>query len=98
MFNCAQSATMPGGPSLVQSNHRGHDAGFARMHVPLRRPAILVARETLCHDRIAGVLDVAGDEFVADGVPRQALRSTVIEPRELKQLAPHTLEGFDGLP
>src|SRR5580704_12777564 len=84
--------------SLVQSNDRRHDARLARMHIALRGPTVLVAREPLCHDRIAGVLDVAGDEFVANGVPRQALRSTVIESGELKQLAPHTLECLDGFP
>lgn len=54
--------------------------------------------EALRHDRMPRVLDIAGDDLVADGVPRQALRPTVIEPGELEQLAPHALEGLDGLP
>src|SRR5665213_3354377 len=92
----AQSAAAPGVWSLVQSNDRGHHPRFARVHVALRRPAILVARVPLRHDRIAGVLDIPRNEFMPDGVPREALRSAVVQPGELEQLAPHPLETLNG--
>ena len=74
------------------------DPRVAGVHVALGRSVVLVTLQLLRDYRIAGVLDVVRHELVADGVPRQALRSTVIEPRELKQRAPHALEGLDGLP
>ena len=44
--------------SLVQANDCSHYPRLARVHVALRRPIVLVAREPLRHDRVAGILDV----------------------------------------
>jgi hypothetical protein len=54
-----------------------------------------VAGEFLRDGGVAGVLKRAGDELVADRVPRQTLATAVIETGESKQLTPHPLEVLD---
>ena len=46
----------------------------SRVEIPLRRPAVLVPGEFLGDDGIAGVLDGARDELVADERPRDVMK------------------------
>jgi TonB family protein len=54
-----------------------------------------VAGELLRDGGVASVLKRAGDEFVADRVPRQTFAAAKIQAGESKQLPPHPLEVLD---
>ena len=62
------------------------------MQVSLRRAQILVARQLLGDDWIAGVLGGPRAELVAQRVPHETLVAPLLQAGEREQLAPHPTE------
>lgn len=62
------------------------------MQIPLGRAEVLVAREFLRHNGIAGVLRRSRAEFVAQCVPHEPLVAAPFQTGELEELAPHATE------